>query len=177
MKFVFAAAVVLAVLATACTPKPETKVSEAIQSEITGDAATAEFTNSLDKLYGKDNSKFKTSLASFYKDRLKVETSDVKVDDAKAEAAVSVSVPNRKDMAGLVFMTALMDQKMLREMTLDELVQKIGKDAKPPITSSRDIKDDTIKQTVSLIREGTDQWKIAPDSKKKLAAAIAGNTK
>jgi hypothetical protein len=155
-----------------CTPKPESKVTEALQKEFNVEEVATESTKNLDQLYGKDASKFKTSMKEFFADRSKIQISDVKTDGAKASGTVIITMPNRKDMEGLVSLTLFMDRKNLHDMTLDELINKIGKGSKVSMTSSRDIKDQTFAQTVELNRDAQDKWVVDPLSKKKFAESM-----
>lgn len=162
-------------LLASCTPKPESQVTESLQKEFSKEDGLAEYSKSLDKIYGKEASKFKSSFMDFFSDRIKFQVTDVKAEGEKASANINVTVPNRKDVQGLVGITAFMNWKDLKDTTLDELINKIGKGAKPPLTSSRDIKDETIKESVELNRDGAGQWKLDPASKRKVSDSVANS--
>ena len=169
MKFLF---VIVCLFATACTQKPESKVNEALETSFSSQKMTTEISASLDKLYGKTDSKFKSSLVNLYAERFKSEFSNIKAEGNHAKADVTFTVPNRKEVASLVTMTILMDWKVLKDMTLDELIAKSAKGMKSDWTSSKNIKDEKIAVPVALDQIGDGKWQLDADSQKRVATAL-----
>ena len=167
----FVAALTLTLFAS-CTNNPEGKIKATLDKEIGKDKIAAETKINVDKLMGKKDSKFKESLFEYFNTNTTVTYSNIKVNENKASVKLTIAKPNDEDMGGLILFAAMVDQKKLLNMTMNDLLVELSKNGRKT-ASIDDIRKDKYELTVELENKG--EWVIA--NTKQLKQALSKKNK
>lgn len=150
---------VMMVLAVSCTSnKPEDKVAEAIDNEVKGEKVEAKMNKDLEKIFGKEDSKFKKSVGEYILKTTKFSYSEIKVTGTSATAKVRVTVPRQDELAGILMMAAFLDKKKLKETTLNEFVVELAKSARKTASLS-DLQTESYEAVITL-NQANDVWTV-----------------
>jgi hypothetical protein len=145
-------------LITSCTNSPEGKVKAALDKELGKDKITSEIKTGVNKFMGAKETKFKESLFEYINTNTTITYSDIKINENKATTQITVVRPNEEDMAGILLMVSMMDQKKLAAMTFNEFFAELAK-ASRKTASVDDIRKDKFQFTIDL--ENTGEWAIS----------------
>lgn len=153
---------VLSFAMVACTSsKPEDKIADVLEKAFSKEAIQKKIEPDLVKLLGKEETTFKKSVLQFFVDNTKISWSDIKVEGDKATAKISATSANGEEFAGLFFMAAMVDQKKLKDMTLDQFINELAKSSKGgrKTASTKDMKIDNYETTFAFEKKG-EEWSI-----------------
>lgn len=158
---------ILALFVFSCTSnKPENKVAQALDQELSTDEIKKQMDIGLTNLLGKEETIFRKSVYNFFMDNLKISYSDIKVNGSKATVKVTAQKPNDEELSGFFFIASMVDSKKLNKMTMDQFLEQLSKD-KRKTASVKDFPIDIYESTVDLNKDG-EVWKVDPKSVKTL---------
>lgn len=147
------------VFITSCTSnKPEDRVAQALDKAFGKEEMKIQLEQGLEKLLGNKETKFKTSVLDFFLKSIKISHSDIKVQDKKATAVITVERPSDDEFAGLFLIASFVDRKKLDEMTIHEFLGELSKNQRKT-ASVKDLKIETFKGPVELTSDG-ENWKV-----------------
>lgn len=155
-------ALVLSLTMVACTSStPEDKVADVLEKAFNKEAIQKKIEPDVTKLLGTEDTKFKKSVLEFFVENTKISWSDIKIQGDKATAKISGTSANGEEFAGLFFMAAMVDQKKLKDMTLDEFINELAKSSKGgrKTASTKDMKIDNYETTFEFDKKG-EEWVI-----------------
>lgn len=145
-------------MASCTSNKPEDKVAQALEKALGKEEIKIQLDKNLEKLLGKKETKFKSSVSDFFMKAIKISHSDIKVEEKKATAVVTISRPSDDEFAGLFLVASFVDRKKLDQMTIDQFLTELSKNQRKA-ASVKDLTIDTFQGTVELHNDG-ESWKV-----------------
>lgn len=118
----------------------------------------------LDSVFGKQDSKLKTSILDFVSDRVEVDYTDILVDGKKARVKVVAHVPKLDELGALVIVAGSLPRDRMLEMKIEDVLIEIAKSSRRPASyknSFTDIRNEVYEFSIDF--EKGKEWVANPE--------------